>query len=83
MSSLVQDRKNKSVQVFATTEIISVTSGVAWTPPKWAISYCVPVDCSYTINGSGNTGTLNTGATRGITSGYTYTFDTDMNIEVM
>jgi hypothetical protein len=79
---LRQDTANKVIQAFAPTRIESVTTS-EWTPDSQDRAFRVPVDCTYTINGSGDSGSLLAGSITGIAPDQTYTFSTSMNIEVM
>ena len=83
MAELIHDTRFRPVQVFAPGSIVAVVASIAWTPSKHTVAFCVPTDCNYTLNGSGLTGSLTAGDIRGVLVGATYTFDTNMNIEVM
>lgn len=80
--TLVVDKNLKAIQGFAPQRIEAVTASVAWTPDDGDVAFCVPSDCTYTIDGTGASGSLEAREIRVVREGQTYTFDTTMNIEV-
>ncbi len=83
MRELVKDNNTSGIQGFAPTRIQAVTGSAEWTPSATDLAFCVPADCTYTINNTGSSGTLKAGAIRVIPIGQTYTFSATFNIEVM
>ena len=81
MGNLITDELSEAVQGFAPKTIVAVSAGVAWDASGY-LAFCVPTDCTYTIDGAGSSGSLREGDIRVIREGQTYTFDSSMNIEV-
>jgi len=83
MAGLKSDANGNIMQGFTPTRAQSITATSEWTPTVVDRAFCVPEDCTYVVNGAGSSMTLLAGAIRVIRSGYTYTLDTTMVIEVM
>ncbi len=83
MANIVTDSNGNEIQGFSPSEAVSVASETAWTPDDDHRAFCVPSDCTYIINGAGSFMTLYSGAIRVIRRNTTYTFSTNMVLEVM
>lgn len=80
---LKRDLDRAAIQGFAPREIVAVAIGVAWVATREDDAFCVPSDCTYTLNGGALSATLYQGDIRVVRDGFSYTFDVGMNIEVM
>ena len=83
MANLKTDANGNVMQGFAPTQAVAITATTLWNPTSVMVAFCVPVDCTYVVNGAGSSMTLLAGAIRVMRSGYTYTFDTTMLLEIM
>jgi len=83
MAGLKRDNNGVVLQGFAPYRAEDITASVVWTPGTADTAFCVPSACTYTLNGSGSSMSLQEGAIRVLMPGYTYTFDTTQVIEVM
>ncbi len=85
---MVRDATHYPMQIFTTHRVQAVTNGVAWVPGPADRAFSITADtigCIIT-NDSGNAQqsiTYEKGTSRGISIGYTYTFDANSYIEVM
>ena len=83
MTAQPRDTKNLPVPVFTPARVQAVTADEPWTPGKDDRVFSVPVaDVKYKIN-DGTEINIAMNRTTGIVQGFTYTFDTTTNIEVM
>jgi len=72
------------LQVFAPTTLVAVTAATPWQPTAGQLAFRVPVACTYKLNGSTEDASLAANQATGIDDSLpSFTFDTDMTIEVM
>ncbi len=82
MANLKNDGNGNAIQGFAPTRALAVTTDADAVFTKADRAFCVPEDCTYTING-GIDITLLAGAIRVIRFGFAYRFGTAFTLEVM
>jgi hypothetical protein len=80
---LRRNENSKIIPGFAPKELASVTLAVEWVPGAQDVKFRVPSACTYKLDGSAVSASLQAGTETVILPGVAFTFDTTMVIEVM